>query len=202
MSVASLVRAQIARTKKRIFAIREFLHLGSRSQIDQTFYRLAKEGYIERLASGLYCVTIPEEKLPSIDEISAAKAKAFDKETFVDGKDAAYELELVDKPNCRRTYTVSGTSRSSFLCWKQGVRVYFKPNAKRRLHRAAERVGKVIRALWYLGPQIIDKEVMKKATVNLNRKELLILRRSAFYVPWWLARHTNSSVSLKGARLI
>jgi hypothetical protein len=151
-----------------------------------------------RLASGLFVKQYPGMKLPTIEEVAAAKAKAFSKEIFVHGQDAAYELGIEDSPNAEMIFYVPGSATSSFLSHIHSRRVHFKATAARRLYEVNKRVGKVMRALWHVGPDRLDSVLLKKATINLNRDEIRALRHSAYRVPWWLARFTNYSVTLSG----
>ncbi|MCC7527837.1 MAG: hypothetical protein IT342_04905 [Candidatus Melainabacteria bacterium] len=199
MSTASAIRRYINQLPPRqIFSTREVLHFGSRASVDQSLYRMVSEVSLLRLASGLFVKKYPGMKLPSVEEVAAAKAKAFSKEIFVHGQDAAYELGIEDSPSDKAIFYVQGSSTSSFLSHIHGRRVHFKATAARRLYEVNQRVGKVMRALWHLGPDRLDSAVLKKATINLNREEIRALRHSAYRVPWWLARFTNHSVTLCG----
>lgn len=199
MSTASAIRSYINRLPDRqIFSTREVLHFGSRASVDQTLYRMVSDVKLVRLASGLFRKKIQGIPPPSIEEVAAAKAKAFSKEIFIHGQDAAYELGLEDSPNKKTIFYVQGSASSSFLSHIHSRRVHFKATAARRLFEVNKRVGKVMRALWHLGPDRLDSSVLKKATINLNRDEIRALRHSAYRVPWWLARFTNHSVTLSG----
>lgn len=159
---------------------------------------MVSEVQLLRLASGLFVKKTPGMKLPSIREVAIGKGRAFSKEIFVHGQDAAYELGLEDSPNNETTFYVQGSATSSFISHLHGRRVHFKAAAARRLYEVSKRVGKVMRALWHLGPDRLDSAVLKKATMNLNRDEIRALRHAAYRVPWWLARFTNHSVTLFG----
>jgi hypothetical protein len=199
VSTASAIRRYINLLPARqIFSTREVLHLGSRASVDQSLYRMVSDVKLERLASGLFRKVMPGIPPPSIEEVAAAKAKAFSKEIFVHGQDAAYELGIEDSPNAEKIFYVPGSATSSFLSHAHGRRVHFKATAARRLFEVNKRVGKVMRALWHLGPDRLDSGVLKKATINLNREEIRALRHFAYRVPWWLARFTNHSITLSG----
>ncbi len=199
MSTAASIRAYINRLPARkIFSTREVLHFGSRASVDQGLYRMVNDIQILRLASGLFMKFSAGMELPSIEEVAAAKAKAFSKEIFVHGQDAAYELGIEDSPNNKVIFYVPGSATSSFLSRIHSRRVHFKATAARRLYEVNKRVGKVLRALWHLGPDRLDASVLKKATINLNRDEIRAMRHAAYRVPAWLARFTNHSVTLSG----
>jgi hypothetical protein len=199
MSTASAIRRYINRLPYRqIFSTREVLHFGSRASVDQSLYRMVNDVQIFRAASGLFVKLLPGMKPPSIEEVAAAKAKAFSKDIFVHGQDAAHELGIEDSPNEKAIFYVPGSATSSFLSHFHDRRVHFKATAARRLYEVNKRVGKVMRALWHLGPDRLDSAVLKKATINLNREEIRALRHAAYRVPWWLARFTNHSVTLSG----
>ncbi len=136
--------------------------------------------------------------MPSMHKIAAAKAKAFDKELFTHGHDAAFELGIVNKPNKKTIFYVPGSATSSFLCLTIMHRVHTKAAAARRLYAGNTRVGKAIRALWELGPEKINSMALQKASMNLNREEIRTLRLAAFRVPWWLAKYTNFVATIAG----
>lgn len=199
MSTASSIRRYINQLPAgKPFSTRAVLHLGSRASVDQSLYRMVSDAQIFRLASGLFIKMVPGMKWPPIEEVAAAKAEAFSKEIFIHGQDAAYELGIEDAPNSETTFYVTGSATSSFLSRLHGRRVHFKATAARRLYEFNKRVGKVIRALWHLGPDRLDSSVLKKATINLNRDEIRAMRLAAYRVPWWLARFTNHAVTLSG----
>jgi hypothetical protein len=192
MSIAGNIRAYIAKLPfDQIFSTREVLHYGKRSAIDQALYRMVENCTIIRLAWGLFTKNKNGIAIPSIDEIAAAKSKAFCKSNTMHGQDAAFELKLVDSGNERTIYNLPGSSSSSFMCVVQQHRVYTKATSARRLVDGDKRVGKVIRALWEMGPDRINPSVMELATMNLNRVEMRNLWRAALRVPQWLGRHTN-----------
>lgn len=179
----------------QIFSTRECLHFGSRASVDQTFYRLVGDCKIVRLAYGLFVKLQPGMKMPSIEEIAIAKAKAFSKEIFVHGQDAAFEVGIADQPNKVPTYYVTGSACSSFRSLVHGRRVYLKSTAARKVYDKNTRVGKVLRGLWHIGEEALDLNVLQKATMNLNRDEIRQLRLAAYRVPYWLARFTNRSLT-------
>ena len=101
MFVAASIKRQIANINDdKPFSIRQFLHHGKRSVIDNVFYRLTKSGRIRRVAQGLYIKA--DAPLPSLQEIVKAKVAAFHKVIVTHGAVAADILKLVERKDERK----------------------------------------------------------------------------------------------------
>jgi len=198
MSTAGNIRAYIDRLPlDKIFSTREVLHFGKRGSVDQALYRMVNNYKIVRLAWGLFVKFSEELVIPSVAEIATEKSRAFCKDNIMHGQDAAFELRLVEAGNEHTIFNVPGSASSSFMCIVQRHRVYTKATSARRIVDGDKRVGKVIRALWQLGPANLNHAIMKSATLKLNRIEVRILWQAALRVPYWLAGWTNSNIQEK-----
>jgi len=76
-------------------SIRSFLNYGSRCAVDQVFFNLVRSGHIVRVARGLYIKW--SAPMPSILEVSTAKAAAFDKKIAMHGQEDAKKFALIDQ---------------------------------------------------------------------------------------------------------
>ena len=203
MSIASEVRAYIEKVPPmQFFYTRHMLHLGTRSAIDQETYRLVDAAKIFRSADGIFYKLLPGVPHPPIAEVAHHKAAAFSKEIVEHGKDIAKKLKISKRGNKKVTFNVSGRSSSSFRSHAHNRRVYFKATAARRFAGGKTKVGKVVRALWELGEKALNRKTLKKATRNLNQKEMRELQEAAFRVPRWLAEYTNRFVTLSKKMVI
>ena len=131
-----------------IFCTRQLLNFGTRSAVDQCLCRLVKNGYIRRLAWGLFMRGLPDFQQPCVLAVATEKAKAFGKQLVVDGADAASFIGLATHGNQEPTYAIGGRS-SSFKY--NGARIYFKGISARRMALGNRPIGLAIRALWQLG---------------------------------------------------
>lgn len=90
------------------FSTRDLLNYGLRNTIDRTMHFLVKAGEIMRLARGVFMK--PAEEVPSAEEIAATKARAFGKEIYIPGRDAARKMKLRERTNTaeRLVFVING----------------------------------------------------------------------------------------------
>ncbi len=82
----------------RIFVTRELLTFGIRSTVDCVTSSMVGRGIIERLANGVFRRNDIGLKRPSLEEIVAAKARAFAKKANPLGVQLAVESKITPKP--------------------------------------------------------------------------------------------------------
>ena len=165
----------------QIFSTREVLIYGNRSSVDATLCRMVKEGFITRLARGIF--VRDASKKPSVFEIASAKAKAFDV-TIVEHAEqvlSALKISRVDKKEFLYAKTGSSTS-----FWTIHGRVHFKAVCEKKLALVATHVGQVVYALWYLGKQKCEDADINTACSNLKRYERKELWLAGSKMPSWL----------------
>ncbi len=92
----------------RIFVTRELLTFGVRSTVDCVTSSMVSRGIIERLANGVFRRNDIGLKRPSLEEIVAAKARAFGKKANPLGVQLANESNMVSKPRRRVANEKSG----------------------------------------------------------------------------------------------
>jgi hypothetical protein len=167
-----------------LFSTRDLLHYGLRRNIDQMMYMKVKIGELLRLARGIF-IKPPRGNftLPTAMEIAAAKAKAFGKEIFTHGVDAAHAMKLAKSKNSHTTFTVNGRSTSF-----QSVhgRIYFSGTNSKDVKKANNPVGLIIRALKQTNVQL-DRAALEKATAGLMRTERNELKQDLKGMPAWMS---------------
>lgn len=171
-----------------IFTSRELLHLGSRNAVDTTTHRMVYMGELKRLARGVFMKDLLNQRIPSVVEVAVVKAKAFGKEVFQHGINAASEIGLIDKKIFKRTrflFYTNGCS-SSFQTAFHTVR--FQAVSKRKTKISKTDAGKIIKAVWQLGKNKAQKSRGKARYIegNLSRLERLAFRKEVRGTPSWL----------------
>jgi len=134
-----------------ILSPKEFLHMGNRAAIDQTFTRLTKEKILLRVGRGLY--TLPIEgrfgkRFPTSTNLLAALSEKTGEVIVVHGAMAANQIGLSLQVPVREIYLTSGRNRN--LCLdKLIIELRHAPTWQLLLGNSLE--GKLLRALTCLG---------------------------------------------------
>jgi hypothetical protein len=167
------------------FSTRDFLNYGLRAAVDQTLYVMVKAEEIVRVARGIF-IKPPKGRceLPSAMEIAATKAKAFGKQIYTHGRDAAKAMKLVESGNGEPTFTTNGRSTSFFSIHG---RIYFKGTNAKDITKANSRVGLIIRALKQVGRYALDRSALAKVMDGLARSDRNELRQSMNWMPSWMS---------------
>jgi hypothetical protein len=182
MTTISNIRRQIYKSPKDyIFTTRDFLAFGVRTAVDQALYRLVKRGQLIRVARGVFIKD--GAKNPSLEEVAKRKAIAFGRKIRTHCADIAKELKLTAQGNLEPTFATNGrTSAFSF----EGKKIHFKSIGSRKWGLGKSRAGGVLRALWYLGKQLCQPELIMKAMLYLNRPDKQEIKTAAALMPAWL----------------
>jgi hypothetical protein len=168
-----------------LFCTRELLHLGSRGAIDTYLSRLVKEGTISRLTRGVFARPPNQDDLieHSARDIAEVKAKAFDKRIISDHHDEARELNLTMPGRIDVVFRVSGrTSKFRF----NGTFVHLRAASNRKLQLGDSRLGKVLRAVWFVGRKNVHKarDLVEKPLKSAG----LTGEKIYAWIPAWLSR--------------
>jgi hypothetical protein len=168
-----------------IFTTREFLIYGTRSAVDQALYRMVNDGYLCRLARGVFVRPQHNHNISPWD-VAKAKAEAYGKRLAFWAGHLVEELGLRPAHSSRTIYATDGCS-SSFRFGKHIIEL--RKTSPRKMRYSDERSGKGIKALLHLGA----KEVTAQDTLHLYqqclRTEKEELRLSFGWMPDWLNRH-------------
>ena len=184
MWTAAQIKRHIARLPSgQIFTTRELLCYGYRAAVDQTLYRLVNSGSIKRLARGVFIASHALGALPTPFQVASAKARAFAKEVFCYGRDAARSLGFHQAAGGEVVYATNGAT-SSFVYG--GIVIHLRRLAPRKTAMGDGQVGLVIRALWYFGKDQCDQVTTRKATSAFGRNERLEVTRHAGLMPGWM----------------
>ena len=137
-SITSKIKQQIVSSEKgSIFFPDDFVDLGSSDAIRQSLRRLCNEGVIIRVAQGIYCYPVIEEKLglgilqPSFDQIAEAMAKRDCARIVPAGAYALNILGLSTQIPMNYVYLTDGSKRHVEISNGRGIT--FKNTAPKNL---------------------------------------------------------------------
>lgn len=186
-STAETIRKRILRVRKgEPFTNRRFLRLGSRAAVDKTLSRLVEEGVVQRIARGVF--VRPKENrfigtvMPDVAKVVEVIAKDHGETIQVHGAEAARRFKLSTQVPTMPVFYTSGPSRELKV---GNLKVKLKHVSHRKLHLAGKRPGLALSALWYLGKNSIDANVVNAIREGLTVEEFEALKHTD--MPAWMA---------------
>ena len=170
-----------------VLSPKEFLHLGSRSAVDQAFSRLTKAGKLLRVARGAYAVPVSSRfgsRAPAPEKVVQALAKQSGEIVVPHGASAANALGLTQQVPIREVYLTSGRTRKL----KLGRSEVLVKHAPRWMVGVGTRpAGAAVRALAWIGPTHAGKSLASLRR-TLPRSEWQALASARATLPGWMAR--------------
>ena len=171
---------------------KEYLHLGSRAAVDQTFTRLAREGRLLRVGRGIYAAPIHGRfgaRPPSTEAVVQAIVANSGETIVASGAAEANALGLTTQVPTREVFLTSGPSRQLRLGNRS---VELKHSSRWLLVLGKRPAGMAIRALSWLGPEgASDVLNILRSKLPATEWEALCSARAAF--PSWLARAVSKA---------
>ena len=188
MSVKESIQQQIEKVPLgEPFTNSRFLRLGSRAAVDKTLSRLVAEGAIQRIARGV--LVRPKQSrfvgnvMPDVSRVVQVIAKDHGETIQVHGAEAARRFKLSTQMPTTPVYYTNGPTREIRI-GKLKVKL-MHTSSLRKLQHAGERPGLALSALWYLGRNNINTEVMQRIEEGLSEEEFETLRSSR--MPAWMS---------------
>lgn len=188
MTIAERIRQHIQHgiPEGQPFKPSAFYALGLRPVIDQTLSRLARSGWITRVARGVYVRPQHNEwvgaVLPSPQAVAAAVAP---EETLqVTGPEACRQLQLSTQSPTRPAFLTNGRTRTVPF---GAAGIVLKHAAERKLALAGQRAGVALTALYYLGRKDTTPATLAHIRGRLHREEYEQLLGVRPLMPAWLA---------------
>lgn len=189
MSVAENIRRRVQRIPRgEPFTTVRFLGLGSRPAVDKALSRLVREGVIERVARGVF--VRPKKNrfignvMPEVSRVIEVIAKDHGEIVQVHGAEAARRFNLTTQVPTIPVYYTSGPSRE-IRVGNLRVRL-MHTTSSRKLQHAGKKVGFALTALWYLGKDNVNAEVIHRIRKGLTKEEFETLCASR--MPGWMTR--------------
>ncbi|WJW74319.1 DUF6088 family protein [Thiohalobacter sp. IOR34] len=188
MSVAEGVKKRIQRIPRgEPFTNAHFLKLGSRAAVDKALSRLVKEGVIQRVARGVF--VRPKKSrfvgsvMPEVSRVLEVIARDHGETIQIHGAEAARRFKLSTQSPTMPVYYTSGPTREIRI---GNLKVkLLHTTSRRRLQHAGKKPGMALSALWYLGKENVDAEVVRRIREGLSEEEFEKLRASS--MPAWMA---------------
>lgn len=170
-----------------VLSPKEFLHLGSRSAVDQAFSRLAKIGKLLRVARGAYAAPVSSRfgsRSPAPEKVVKALAEQSGEIVVPHGASAANALGLTQQVPIREVYLTSGRTRNLKL-GRSEVLVKHAPGWMLAL--GTRPAGAAVRALAWIGRMHAD-ESLASLHRTLPRSEWQVLTSARATLPGWMAQ--------------
>ena len=188
MKEIELVKNQVSNMPRgKPFAMSS-IRTASYANVRQVLSRLVKAGEIMRPTRGIYVrpkeVPYLGKVLPGSNEIVAAISRQTGEVITPHGAEAARVLQLSTQVPMRPIFNTNGTSRK-ITVGKQTITL--KHISPRKQVKAGTLVGLVITALWYLGKNHINENVINIIKRRLSGKQFAELIKHTNKMPEWMA---------------
>ena len=177
------------RAKKRgwVFTPKDFLDLGTRSNVDFVLHQLVQKQTIRRIGRGVYDFPAKHPKLgtlsPTTDNILRAVAAKTGEVIQPSGAESANWLGLSTQVPAKPPYLTSGRSRMIKI---GNDTIRLKHTSVKPLRGHPDKVTLVVQALLYMGKQHIDNSVLQQCARQLSIQQKDDLRHMAAQIPGWL----------------
>jgi hypothetical protein len=170
-----------------VLSPKEFLHLGSRSAVDQALSRLSKDGKLLRVARGAYAAPISSRfgsRPPAPEKVVRSLAEQSGEIVVPHGASAANALGLTQQVPIREVYLTSGRTRKLKLGRSE---VLVKHAPRWMLSLGARPAGAAVRALAWIGPAHAS-ESLASLRRTLAHPEWQALASARATLPGWMAQ--------------
>lgn len=178
-----------------LLSAREFLHVGSRAAVDQTFTRLTREGKLMRVGRGVYAAPVASRfgpRPPSTESVVQAITAVNGEVIVPNGATEANVLGLTTQVPTREVFLTSGRSRKLQLGNRM---VELKHGNRWQLVLGRRPAGMAIRALSWLGPEQATT-ALKVLQTKLPEAEWIAMRNVRAVLPSWMARAVSEASKL------
>lgn len=165
---------------------------GSSENIRQVLSRMVIAGELKRASRGIYVrpkkVPYLGEVMPGSEEIVRLIAKQTGEIITPHGAEAARMLQLSTQVPMRAIYNTNGTSRN-IKVGKQTI--VLKHVSPRKQILPGTMTCIVISALWYLGKNHVNKNVVNAIREQLSEKQFSEIIKHTKKMPAWMAAQFN-----------
>jgi hypothetical protein len=186
MTTTELIRKHIAQIYKGTpFTNTGLLQFGSRASVDKALSRLVKKQEILRLTPGVF--VRPKKSpfvgnvMPEIAQIINVIAKNYGETIQIHGAEAARQFKLSTQVPTTPVYNTSGLSRELKI---GNLKIKLKHVSNRKLLLAGKRQGLALSALWYLGKNNVNTDVINHIQTRLTTAEFESLKNTN--MPIWM----------------
>ena len=185
----SQILSKVQASRWTVWSPKDFADLGTRAAVDQALHRLAKAGFLRKVARGLYdypqSSPIVGKRSPRIDAVAKGAARARGAKVRPTGAVAANALGLSTQVPARAEYITDGPARTIDVGGRQ---VKLRRVSPKRL-ALPEGAGAFVEALRYLGKAAVralsDAEIDRVVTA-LSETDVRALRNAPYHAPDWM----------------
>jgi predicted transcriptional regulator of viral defense system len=198
-SIENKVKRTISNYKRgKIFFPSDFAKIGSSTAIRQALNRLEEEGFLTRLAHGIYLYPkshpILGQLTPTTEEIAIAISKRDKARIIPTGNQSLNKLGLSTQVPMNIVYLTDGTSRSIKI--KNGS-IKFKTASPKIFSVKSDKIILIIQALKQLGKDNITPKVKEKISEVLNKVDLDVIKHDIKLAPVWINQVIKESIENK-----
>lgn len=170
------------------FCGKDFLHLGSRSSVDEALSSLCSTGKIRRVTRGIYDVPVYSDFLkctasPDVSQVIKAMARKNGVTIQPNGALAANLLRLSTQVPAKSAYLTNGKSRNFTV---GGTTVILKHVEPRELQPGSDIGVLVTQALRWLGKRHVGSREIQHLKHILDAPAKRKLRKDARYMEDWI----------------
>ena len=165
-----------------------FYDIANRDLIDQTLFRLNKNGVLCKLSRGLYFYPkkhpIIGVMLPTPDDIALQLAKIKCCSVQISGAQAAHLLGLSQQVPAKHIYYTNAFSRTITV---GNTKILFKKSSNQAIFAGVnKKAGLIIQAMRHLGEKHINKTVVSVIKQGLSDKDAKELKTYLPFLPIWM----------------
>lgn len=190
VSVENRVKKAISNYKTgKIFFPSDFSKIGTPTAIRQALNRLELDGFLLRLAHGIYLYPKKHPSFgilyPSIEEIAIAIAKRDKARLIPTGIQALNKLGLSTQVPMNIVYLTDGSSRSIKI---NNGSIKFKKASPKLLSVKSDRIILIIQALKELGVENVDAKIRERIKQILSTVDGDLIKHDVKLAPQWIAK--------------
>ena len=187
MSTAETIHHRVMRARREEpFTNMRFLKLGSRASVDKALSRLVKEGLIHRITRGVFMRPKTNQfignVMPDVAKVVEVMARDHGETIQIHGAEAARRFKLSTQVPTMPVFYTSGPSRELKI---GNLTVKLRHASHRKLLLAGKRPGLALSALWYLGKNNVNSNVVSTIRAGLTKNEFETLKNTD--LPEWMA---------------
>jgi len=185
--ITHILQAASALPEGGVLSPKEFLHLGGREAVDQSFTRLVRQGKLLRVCRGLYVLPVEGrfgKRAPDAEKVLESLAQKSGEVIVAHGAATANSLGLSTQIPMKEVFYTSGRSRSLTL-GNRTITLKHAPNWLLLLGRRPG--GALIRALAWLGEQQVEHS-MPQLRDKIAPDEWQAVAAVRSELPGWLAK--------------
>jgi hypothetical protein len=187
-SVESKIRTRVQKAGRgSVFVPADFSNLGNRQSVDFALHRLVKQGFLRRLARGIYDYPKSHPQLgllsPLVEAIADALAGRDKLRLQPSAAYAANLLHLTEQVPAKIVFLTDGPSRRI----KIGAReIVLKRTTPKAMAAAGRMSGLVIQGLKHLGRQHVTMERIAPLSTLLKEQDRKQLKKDVDLAPAWM----------------